>query len=241
MKKLFKSILSIIMITVTSTVNAQVGVSQSLSGNQVAIIRISAVTGKGDLSKLKAELNAGLDAGLTINQIKEAIVHSYAYAGFPRSLRGLQTFMSVLDERKAQGINDITGAEASPVNDQRSKYERGKAILEHLTGVPEKGPKTGYAAFAPVIEVFLKEHLFADIFERDILTYAERELITVSVLSGIGGVEPMLRSHLNICLNVGLTRAQLQEFVDLIKSSIGKKEGKSAQTVLNELLKSKSL
>lgn len=223
----------------TSTANAQVGASQSLNARQVAIIRISAVTGKGQLSKLKTELNAGLDAGLTINQIKEAIVHSYAYAGFPRSLRGLQTFMSVLDERKAQGINDITGAEASPVNDQRSKYERGKAILEQLTGVQEKGPKTGYAAFAPVIEVFLKEHLFADIFERDILTYAERELVTVSVLSGIGGVEPMLRSHLNICLNVGLTPAQLQEFVDLIKSSIGKKEGKSAQAVLNELLKNK--
>ncbi|WET67756.1 hypothetical protein [Sphingobacterium sp.] len=55
-----------------------------------------------------------------------------------------------------------------------AKYDRGKAILEQLTGVAEKDPKTGYAAFAPTIELFLKEHLFADIFERDILTHAER-------------------------------------------------------------------
>ncbi len=239
MKTLLKSILYITMIILTSAVNAQTGASQSLNAKQRAIIRISAVAAKGDLSKLKAELNAALETGLTVNQIKEAIVHLYAYAGFPRSLRGLQTFMSVLDERKAKGIKDPAGPEASPVADQRSKYERGKAILEQLTGVPESRPKTGYAAFAPEIEVFLKEHVFADIFERDILSYAERELVTVSVLASIGGVEPMLRSHLNICLNVGLTPAQLQEFVGIIQSSIGKKDAKSAQSVLDEVFKTK--
>jgi 4-carboxymuconolactone decarboxylase len=212
---------------------------QNLSTKQQAIVCISAVTGKGDLSKLKTELNAGLDAGLTTNQIRESIVHVYAYAGFPRSLRGLQTLMSVLDERRAKGINDEKGAEASPIMDGRSKYARGKAILEKLTGVPEMGPKTGYAAFAPEIEVFLKEHLFADIFERDVLTYSERELVTVSVLSSIGGVEPMLRSHLNICLNVGLSPAQLQQFVLLIKPIAGEKGAASAQSVLDEVLKNK--
>ncbi|MBT6763567.1 MAG: carboxymuconolactone decarboxylase family protein, partial [Prolixibacteraceae bacterium] len=97
----------------------------------------------------------------------------------------------------------------------------------------------GYAAFAPVIEVFLKEHLFADIFDRDILTYAERELVTISVISAIGGAEPMLRSHLSICLNVGFTPEQLNEFVGIIKSTAGKKEAKAAQSVLNEVLKNR--
>jgi alkylhydroperoxidase/carboxymuconolactone decarboxylase family protein YurZ len=82
----------------------------------------------------------------------------------------------------------------------------------------------------------LKEHLFADIFERDVLTYAERELVTVSVIATIGNAEPMLKSHLTICLNVGLTPQQLQQFVTVIKSAIGKKEAKSAQKVLDEVL-----
>lgn len=241
MNKLMTSILFIMTIIVATTVNAQTENSQNLSAKQQAIVHISAVTGKGDLSKLKTELNAGLEAGLTINQIREVIVHLYAYAGFPRSIRGLQTLITVLDDRKAKGINDEKGAEASPINDGRSKYERGKAILEELTGVSETGAKTGYAVFAPEIEVFLKEHLFADIFERNVLTYVERELVTVSVLSSIGGVEPMLRSHLNICLNVGLSPGQLQQFIGIIRSSIGKKEAKSAQSVLDEVLKSKIL
>ncbi|SHF46755.1 carboxymuconolactone decarboxylase family protein [Pedobacter caeni] len=238
-KKLMKSILFIMTMIIATSANAQTGTSQNLSAKQQALVRISAVTAKGDLSKLKIELNAGLEAGLTINQIRETIVHLYAYAGFPRSIRGLQTLMTVVDERKAKSINDEKGAEASPINDGHSKYERGKAILEELTGTSETGSKTGYAAFAPEIEVFLKEHLFADIFERDVLTYTERELVTISVLSSIGGVEPMLRSHLNICLNVGLSPSQLQQFVGLISSSIGKEEAKSAQAILDEVLKSR--
>ena len=231
--------LFILLFSIMNKVNAQTDTEQFLDAKQIAIVRISAVTARGDLSRLQTELNAGLDAGLKVNQIKEVIVHLYAYAGFPRSIRGLQTFMSVLNERSARGINDDAGVELLPVNDQRSKYERGRAILEQLTGISESGPKTGYAAFAPVIEVFLKEHLFADIFERDILSYAERELVTVSVLSSIGGAEPMLRSHFNICLNVGLSQSQLQHFVNIIKSSIGKKEARSAQSVLDEIFKSK--
>jgi 4-carboxymuconolactone decarboxylase len=237
--KLMKSILFILAMVVATAVNAQTDAGQNLNVKQQAMVRISAFAGKGDLAKLKAELNTGLEAGLTINQIKEAIVHVYAYAGFPRSIRALQTFIDVLDERRAKGITDEKGVEASPINDQRSKYERGKAILEKLTGLPEKGEKKGYAAFAPEIEVFLKEHLFADIFERDVLTYAERELVTVSVLSSIGGVEPMLRSHLIICLNVGFSAGQLQQFIGLISSGIGKKEAKSAQSVLDDVLKIK--
>ena len=225
----------------TLNIKAQhsINANQALDGKQQGIITISALTSKGDLESLQKALNSGLDAGLTVNQIKEVLVHLYAYAGFPRSIRGLQTFITVLDERKAKGINDITGADASPINNQQSKDDRGKAILEELTGVAEAGPKTGYAAFAPVIEVFLKEHLFADIFERDVLTYAERELVTISVLSSIGGVEPMLRSHLNICLNVGLTPNQLKQFTGVIKSAVGEKEANAAQKVLDDVLRSK--
>ncbi len=233
---LLKSVLLAVTAIATLCSDIHVNAEQELNSKQKSIVRIAALTGKGDLGKLKTELNAGLDTGLTINQIKEVIVHVYAYAGFPRSIRGLQTFMTVLDERKDQGINDELGAEASPIIDKRSKYDRGVETLYELTGGEWANPQSGYGAFSPEIDRFLKEHLFTDIFERDVLNYAERELVTVSVLSSIGGVEPMLRSHLNICLNVGFTPYQLHQFVELIQETIGKKEGKIAQSVLEEVV-----
>lgn len=236
MCKFLQSILLIMATIVSFTTGAQTNMEQHLSAKEGAIIQISALTGKGDLVKLKKHLNTGLEAGLTVNQIKEVLVHVYAYGGFPRSIRGLQTFMSVLEDRKAKGIYDKMGPEASPIKDDRSKYDRGKAVLDSLLGAPQNGPLSGYATFAPIIEVFLKEHLFADIFKRDILSYTERELTTVSVLASIGGVEPMLQSHLKICLNMGLTPGQLKQFIGVIKSTIGRKEAKAAQKVLDEVL-----
>jgi 4-carboxymuconolactone decarboxylase len=210
--------------------------NKSLSEQEKTIITISSLTAKGDVGKLKTELNKGLEAGLTINEIKEVLVHLYAYCGFPRSIRGLQTFMEVLNERKTKGSNDNTGKEVSVIKEDSSKYERGKKILGELTNIPQPDKLSGYAAFAPVIDIFLKEHLFADIFERDILTYAQRELITISVIATIGNADPMLQSHLGISLNVGFSSEQLQEFVTIIKSTAGKKEAKAAQTVLDRVL-----
>lgn len=237
-----KNLLIGIIIMTTSLfagVNAQQSTNSggALDARQQKIVTIAALAAKGELDKLKPELSAGLDAGLTVNEIKETLVHLYAYSGFPRSLRGLQTFMAVLDERKANGITDNRGREASPITDTRDKYERGKDVLAELSGVePPKGrPTAGYAGFSPEIETFLKEHLFADIFERDVLTYAQREMVTVSVLMSIGGVEPMMRSHMNLALNVGVTPEQLGEMIRLIRIHIGGSEADAANVVLADI------
>ncbi len=225
-------------IGLTANAHQQPTKDDTLSRKQQSIVSIAALTATGDLESLKPALNTGLDAGLTIHEIQEVIIHLYAYAGFPRSIRGLQTFMKVLDERKIKGIEDKSGPEASPIRDKRSKYARGVETLYELTGRNWSKPKSGYGAFAPAMDRFLKEHLFADIFERDVLTYAERELVTVSVLGSIGGVEPMLRSHLNICLSLGLTPRQLQQFASTISHTLPSQKAKKVQSIVKEVLKS---
>ncbi|MCU0338152.1 MAG: carboxymuconolactone decarboxylase family protein [Sediminibacterium sp.] len=244
--KLFKvySITAMIFCLLMFLTNAKaqqiVTINNSLSAKEKSIIAISSLTAKGDLNRLKTELNTGLESGLTINEIKEVLVHLYAYCGFPRSIRGLQTFMEVLNERKAKGVNDSLGREASVIIEGNNKYERGKKVLGELTKIPQPDKLSGYSAFAPVIDTFLKEHLFADIFERDVLTYAQRELVTISVIATIGNADPMLQSHLGISLNVGISSEQLQQFVIIIKSTAGKKEAKAAQEILNSVLKKRA-
>ena len=209
--------------------------ANALSVSQEQIVIISSLTAKGDLLQLRDALSRGLDAGLTINEIKEVIVHLYAYCGFPRSIMGLRTFMTVLDERKEKGIEDTWGNAASPIPDSPDKYTRGVETLEKLTKA-KLGPKPAYQEFSPEMDVFLKEHLFADIFERDVLSYHARELVTISVLSTLGGLEPMLRGHFGICLKVGLSSNQLGEALNIIHKHIGEKEALAAQQVLEEVI-----
>lgn len=215
---------------------------QAMDSKRQHITEVAALTGKGDLDKLKIVLIDGLNDGMAVSELKEVMVHSYAYCGFPRALRGLQTLVAVLDERKAKGIEDDWGRKASPITDTRSKYERGRDILVEISGIPADAPKADYAILAPEIEVFLKEYLFADLFERDVLTYAERELTTVAVIASLGkGVEPMLKGHMGIALNVGITPDELRSVLAIVEKNIGRGEADGGRLALNEVLQSKGL
>lgn len=211
--------------------------NQALSAREQAIVAIASYTGKGDLEHLPLALTEGLKSGMTVNEIKEILIQAYAYCGFPRSLRAIQTFMKVLDERKARDINDTMGKEAIPAEQEDNKYDRGAAIFQVLSGVNSAHPKSGYGAFAPAIDQFLKEHLFADIFERGLLSYRERELATVSFLAGIGGVEPMAAGHISICLHLGITKEQLTALLNIVEINLGKQSSEPLRKVLKSVSK----
>lgn len=208
----------------------------SLSPQQQSMASISSLTAIGDLEGLSSALDDGLEAGLTINEIKEVLVHLYAYSGFPRSLQGLNTFMDVLEARRGRGIEDEIGRSASPTMGHGDRYAQGEAVLSEIAGWPTTAPLSGYAAFSPVIEQFLKEHLFADIFGRDVLTYVDREIVTIAALASMGGVEPMLNSHLGVGMNVGLSDAQLQEIIAITESNVAEDQTASSRRVLSEFL-----
>jgi len=210
---------------------------QFLNKRQQSIAAIAAVTAKGDQAALKSELTKGLDAGLTVNEIKEIMVQLYAYCGFPRSLNAINSLKMVTDERKAKGISDPDGKEPFTISNSANKYELGKRNLETLTGKPESGPKTGYAAYVPIIEVFLKEHLFADIFGRGVLSNQDRELVTVSALTSLGGVEAQLQGHMGISMNTGLTADQLWHMLDIVSDVAGVTEANAGRDVLAKLKK----
>lgn len=220
--------------------NAQnnTSVNQALDAKQQSLVTISALTAIGDLANLKKALTAGLDAGLTINEINEELVQLYAYCGFPRSLNGITTLMAVVDERKAKGIKDVTGRDATPVTSTANKYETGKKTLETLTGKEDKGPTTGANGFAPLIDTFLKEHLFADIFSRDVLNYSQRELVTIAALASLDGVESQLQAHMGIGLNVGITKAQLEQVLSLIETNVGKRQADASKQALSNVMNS---
>lgn len=210
---------------------------KGLNPQQEKIATIAAFTAAGDLRNLKTALNEGLDAGLTINEIKEILVQMYAYAGFPRSLNGIDTFMGVLDERQRRGIKDEPGREPSPLPAGKSSIELGTEIQTRLAGRPVTG---AIYTFAPAIDQFLKGHLFGDIFGRDVLDFQGREIATIAALANMDGVGPQLQAHFNIGLNVGLTEAQMRSLVAVLALRVGKKQADNASEILNKVLSSRT-
>jgi alkylhydroperoxidase/carboxymuconolactone decarboxylase family protein YurZ len=239
MKSLFSAILILIFTCINTDVKAQHKMSstQQLDNKQQSIVSISALTAAGDIDQLKVQLSRGLNAGLTVNEIKEVLVQLYAYCGFPRSLNGITAFMAVLEERKGKGITDTQGKTASTVDDH-DKYQTGKKNLQTLTGKEEKS-LAGANAFAPAIDAFLKEHLFADIFSRDVLTFQQRELVTVSALAAMSGVAPQLQAHIGMAMNTGLTEAQFSETFRIIGQVVNKTQEGIANETLGKVIAAK--
>ena len=210
--------------------------NQTLNAKQQAIVPISAFTASGDLEKLKPASIHGLDAALTVNEIKEVWVQLYAYAGFPRSLNALGTFMEVMKEREAKGIEDQLGPEAKPLPTEKTRLQLGVENQTTLAGGPVGGP---LFEFAPAIDFFLKDHLFGDIFGRDNLDFQSREIATVSALANLSGVNSQLQSHLNISLNVGLTESQLKNLIEVLNNKVSSQVGDNAAEVLEVVLDKK--
>jgi alkylhydroperoxidase/carboxymuconolactone decarboxylase family protein YurZ len=233
--KMFLAIVFISAISFTGIVEAQT-MNDELNAKHQCIVAISAYTANGDLAKLKTALNEGLDAGLTVNEIKEVLVQLYAYTGFPRSLNGIHTFMGVMDERQANGIRDAIGNEASPLPADLNRDEYGARVRARLAGQEIIPPASGYQLFTPVIDRFLKEHLFADIFARDNLDFQSRELATISALAAMSGTAGQLQFHLGASMNIGFTEAQLKHFIAVIGHKIGKQQAETAATVLEKIL-----
>lgn len=209
-------------------------VSKELNAQQQSIVVISALTATGDLDGLNTQLAAGLNAGLTVNEIKEILVQLYAYAGFPRSLNAINTFMNVLKDRSAKGISDKQGKEADLSNHSGDKYEQGRKVLEALTKMAQTKPAPGFGEFAPRIDAFLKEHLFADIFAGDVLSWQQRELVTIAALSAMQGVVPQLQAHIKMGMNTGISGEQLLKVAELIEKHINKTQANSLREALDK-------
>ena len=208
-------------------------------GRQQSMVLVSAYTANGDLERLRPALGQALDAGLSVNEVKEVLTHLYAYIGFPRSLNGLQVFMEVLEQRRARGITDVEGKVASPLPPTLDRDAYGARVRADLAGQKEIQPPSGVLAFAPVIDTFLKEHLFADIFARDVLDRKARELCTIAALASLPGLGGQLQFHMGGAMNCGLSPEELEGFLDLLAARVGTQEADAARTVARKVLASR--
>lgn len=89
----------------------------------------------------------------------------------------------------------IQGMEQLKVIDRK----RGENVIKSLEDI------------APDLGKFIVEFAFGDIYTRQGLTTAERELVTLSSLLTAGGCETQLEVHIYGALNVGITPERIIE------------------------------
>lgn len=210
---------------------------KALSPQEASIAETAALAAVGDLKKLRPAFDRALNSGLSVNELKEVVLQLYAYVGFPRCLNASGVLEQIVNSRQAAQKGDLTGPEAQPIPAGTDRYELGKKNLEVLVAgeLPSHPP-----VFIQGTDTFLKEHLFADIFARGVLTYAQRETATVAALAALGNVAPQLQAHMGMAMNVGVTPAKIEGILAVVKQAVGRKTARQGLKSLQQVLSSRT-
>ena len=93
----------------------------------------------------------------------------------------------------------------------QARYDRGAAVLSAVDGEGGQRVVDALADIAPALAHHVVAYGFGDVYARPALGPAQRQLVTLGMLTALGGCEPQLEVHINASLNVGLSPVEIVE------------------------------
>jgi 4-carboxymuconolactone decarboxylase len=99
-----------------------------------------------------------------------------------------------------------------PTADTRqSRFERGMQVLTRIDGEVGQRVVDSLADISPELGHEIVAWAFGDMYQRPELAPRDRQLVTLGMLTALGGCEPQLEVHINAALNVGLSPEEIVE------------------------------
>lgn len=91
------------------------------------------------------------------------------------------------------------------------RYEHGLAVLDAVDGTAGANVINALSDISPELGHQVVAWGFGEIYSRPGLEPRDRQLVTLGMLTALGGCEPQLDVHINAALNVGLSPQQIIE------------------------------
>lgn len=94
---------------------------------------------------------------------------------------------------------------------REQQFARGKDVLDAVDGTAGAKVIDALAEVSPELAHQIVAWGFGEIYSRPDLEPRDRQLVTLGMLTALGGAEPQLEVHINASLNVGLSPQQIVE------------------------------
>lgn len=92
-----------------------------------------------------------------------------------------------------------------------ARYQHGLEVLEAVDGEAGRNVVSALSDIAPALAEHVIAYGFGDVYSRPGLAPQQRQLVTLGMLTALGGCEPQLEVHVNASLNVGLSPTEIVE------------------------------
>lgn len=107
-------------------------------------------------------------------------------------------------------MNSDKARTVSP-SSREAAFDRGMQTLTAIDGAAGQNVIDSLRDIFPELGHQVVAWAFGEIYERPGLAPRDRQLVTIGMLTALGGCEPQLEVHLNAVLNVGLTPDEIVE------------------------------
>ncbi|MFD8707329.1 carboxymuconolactone decarboxylase family protein [Kitasatospora sp. NPDC059648] len=102
-------------------------------------------------------------------------------------------------------------SEQHEAGQRQERFDRGMEMLTRVDGEGGQRVIDALADINPELGHQVVAWGFGEIYSRPELVPRDRQLVTLGMLTALGGCEPQLEVHINAALNVGLTPTEITE------------------------------
>ncbi|WP_249598133.1 carboxymuconolactone decarboxylase family protein [Peribacillus frigoritolerans] len=183
------------------------------------------------LPQLNAHVHAALNVGLTSVEIKEAVYQCAPYIGFPKTLNAINEVNEVF---KAKNI--ALPIESQKTVDEENRFDKGLAVQVKIFGDVIKKMQESAPSNQKHIQEYLSTFCFGDLYTRGGLDLKTRELLTLCIITALGGAEGQVKAHVQGNKNVGNDKETLIAAITHCLPYMGFPRTLNALACVNEII-----
>jgi len=163
----------------------------------------AAAAGRADL--LRERFEAAHAAGIGAEELKEATLQLFLFAGYPRAIIAFEALQAVVGDHPP--LCELRPADVE---------ERGRALFHRIYAADADRVIARLQSLHPDFARFVLRDAYGLVLARPFLPLVERELLAVAMLGALG-LPNQLRAHVRGSLRVGATPAQVRLAVEAVE------------------------
>src|SRR3954468_19414172 len=203
----------------------------NLDDKQRELITLVVLTTNQTLPQLKAHVGAALNVGLTPVEIKEAVYQCSPYIGFPKTLNAINEVNEVF-----KATNIALPLESQKTVNEDNRFDKGLAVQVQLFGDVIAKMRESAPSNQKHIQDYLSAFCFGDFYTRGGLDLKTRELLTLCIISALGGAEGQVKAHVQGNRNVGNDKETLITAITHCLPYMGFPRTLNALACVNEII-----
>lgn len=195
------------------------------------LIVLVVLTANQAIEEVRTHTVTALNVGVPPEEIKEAIYQCAPYVGFHKTLNAVEQANQVFKERNialpVKGQSQVT---------EETRFDEGLKVQKSIFGEVIDQMHKNSPENQKHIQNYLSAFCFGDIYTRNGLDLKTRELLTLCILSALGGCESQVKSHVFGNMKVGNDKNTMLEAVTQSMPYMGFPRILNAIACINEVI-----